>query len=206
MHLEVAFSLDTLSFNTISQMISIGGIPEEIISDNETYITAVNKELLGGFTRAESGRNKKGKVSSWYKMVFQCSLVWVFESMIKSAKKAINKWLKNARVTDEELLSVVIGAESLVNLQPITYLSACPKDDCPLTANHFFRGNFFWNFALKVEKWIYHYLLLKMPRQFQNFSVCLSNMTINLGILSGAMICFFNSWDYYFYQNYIVYL
>ena len=64
--------------------------------------------------------------------------------MIKPAKKAINKWLKNARVTDEELLSVVIGAESLVNLQPITYLSACPKDDCPLTASLFA-----WKFFLK---------------------------------------------------------
>ena len=74
MHLEVAFSLDTLSFNRISRMISIRRIPEEIISDNETYLTAVNKELLGGFTRAEWGRNKKGNVSYGIKWYFNAPL------------------------------------------------------------------------------------------------------------------------------------
>ena len=66
----------------------------------------------------------------------------------------------------------------------------------------------------------------KMLRQFQIFLVCLGNtsakkllrtqqkplyiMSITasayLGILPRTMIWFFNSWDYLFYLNYIVYL
>ena len=66
----------------------------------------------------------------------------------------------------------------------------------------------------------------KMPRRFQNFSVCLGNRSVKklpntqqkplyillvmasayLGILPRAMTWFFNSWDNLFCLNYIVYL
>ena len=47
--------------------------------------------------------------------------------MIKAAKKA-----------DEELMTALIGAESLINSRPITYLTANPNDDTPkqLTISH----------------------------------------------------------------------
>ena len=47
----------------------------------------------------------------------------VFEIMIKSAKKAIRGVIGNAEVTDEELLTAICGAESLLNSRPITYVS-----------------------------------------------------------------------------------
>ena len=65
----------------------------------------------------------------------------------------------------------------------------------------------------------------KMPRQFHNFPVCLGNASakhiaedsvetflyyvgngFGLGILPKSMIWFFNSWEYLFYLNYIIYL
>ena len=41
--------------------------------------------------------------------------VGVFESMIKSSKKAIRAILGDAEVTDEELLTAICGAEVLIN-------------------------------------------------------------------------------------------
>ena len=45
----------------------------------------------------------------------------VHEAMIKSAKKAIQAILGNADVTDEELMTTMIGAESLINSRPLTF-------------------------------------------------------------------------------------
>ena len=67
--------------------------------------------------------------------------------MIKSAKRAINAILGNADITDEELMTAIIGAEGLINSQPLTYQSTDPADDMPLTPNHFLLGQIGGQFA-----------------------------------------------------------
>ena len=52
--------------------------------------------------------------------------------MIKAAKKAIYAILSSADITDEELLSAIVGAEGLINSQPLTYQSADRPDLVPL--------------------------------------------------------------------------
>ena len=52
----------------------------------------------------------------------------VHESMIKTAKRSIYAILGAADITDEELLSAVVGAEGLINSRPLTYQSADPTD------------------------------------------------------------------------------
>ena len=56
--------------------------------------------------------------------------------MIKAAKRAIFAILGSADVNDEELLTAFTGAEALINSRPLTYQSANPSDDVPLTPNH----------------------------------------------------------------------
>jgi hypothetical protein len=48
--------------------------------------------------------------------------------------------LGNADITDEELLTTFTGTEALINSRPLTYQSANPNDDIPLTSNHFLHG------------------------------------------------------------------
>ena len=67
--------------------------------------------------------------------------------MIKAAKKAIYGILGNADVTDEELMTAFTGAEGLINSRPLTYQSANPADDGPLTPNHFLHGQIGGKFA-----------------------------------------------------------
>ena len=76
--------------------------------------------------------------------------------MIKAAKLAINAQLRDSDVSDEELISIVTGAESLINSRPITYQSSNPKDDCPLTPNHFLHGQLGGSFAPEVDHRIYY--------------------------------------------------
>ena len=57
--------------------------------------------------------------------------------MIKSAKCAIAVVLGDAEVNDEELETIFIGVESLLNSRPLTTVSDNPNDDLELTPNHF---------------------------------------------------------------------
>ena len=67
--------------------------------------------------------------------------------MIKAAKRAIKAILGSADITDEELMSAVAGAESLINSRPLTYQSMHPMDIVPLTPNHFLHGSLGGKFA-----------------------------------------------------------
>ena len=67
--------------------------------------------------------------------------------MIRAAKRAIYGILQNADINDEELLTAFTGAEALINSRPLTYQSANPHDDIPLTPNHFLHGQVGGNFA-----------------------------------------------------------
>jgi len=76
----------------------------------------------------------------------------VFEIMIKAAKRAILAILGNADVNDEELITAFTEAESLLNSRPLTYQSANPEDNVPLTPNHFLHGQCGGQFAPQVDK------------------------------------------------------
>ena len=60
--------------------------------------------------------------------------------LVKAAKKAIYAVVGDRDVTDEELITVSTGVESLLNSRPLTYQSSDPRDDVPLTPNNFLQG------------------------------------------------------------------
>ena len=64
----------------------------------------------------------------------------VFESLIKSSKRAIRAVLKNAEFTDAELNAAFIGAEDLVNSRPLGYQTNDPNDFRVLTPASFLHG------------------------------------------------------------------
>ena len=66
----------------------------------------------------------------------------VFESMIKSAKRAIYTVLGQTNVNDEELKTVFTGVGSLLNSRPSTTVSV--NDELVLTPNHFLIGQNGW--------------------------------------------------------------
>lgn len=76
----------------------------------------------------------------------------VFEAMIikKKRKKAVKVILGDADVNDEELQTAICGAERLLNLRPITYVSSDPQDLSPLTPSHFLVGEMRGSFAPKA--------------------------------------------------------
>ena len=68
--------------------------------------------------------------------------------MIKSTKQAIFTVLGDAEVNGEELGTIFIGVESLLNSRPLTAVSDDPNDDCVLTPNNFLIGKMGGDFVL----------------------------------------------------------
>ena len=143
-HLEASFSLDTDSFlNAFFRMVSRRGLPTDIVCDNGTNFVGGSNELK----ESEALDHKKIQettTSHGVKWHFNLSLAphfsGVHEIMIKAAKKAIYAILGSVDITDEELLSAVVGADGLINSRPLTYQSSDPADLTPLTPNHFLHG------------------------------------------------------------------
>ena len=151
-HLEMAFSLDTDSFlNAFYRMASRRGFPNEMYSDNGTNLKAADKELKQLITAIEPEKIQESVANKGVTWYFNPPAAphfgGVHETMIKAAKKAINGILGNADITDEELMTAIVGAEGLINSRPLTYQSANPADDTPLTPNHFLHGQIGGQFA-----------------------------------------------------------
>ena len=147
-HLEVAYGLDTNSFlDAFFRMASQRGLPR---TDNGTNFVGANNELE---ELAALGREKIQEKSASYGIQWHFNpplaphFSGVHEVMINAAKKAIYAILSNSDVTDEELLSAVVGAEGLINSRPLTYQTANPQDPFPLTPNDFLHGQLGGQFA-----------------------------------------------------------
>ncbi|XP_078360400.1 uncharacterized protein LOC144644752 [Oculina patagonica] len=150
-HLEVAYSLDTDSFlNAFFRMTRRRGVPKDVVCDNGTNFVGGSNELK---ELEALDQNKIQDTTSSHRINWHFNppagphFSGVHEIMIKAAKKAINAILGSADITDEELLSAVVGAEDLINSRPLTYQSADPSDLVPLTPNHFLHGQVGGRFA-----------------------------------------------------------
>ena len=144
-HLEVAYGLDTDSFlNAFYRMTCRRGTPLEVMSDNGTnFVGAANelRDLLDAMEKQKIRKYGADRAIKWHFIPPHAPhFGGVHESMIKSAKRAIYAILGNADVTDEELTTAFVGAESLINSRPLTFQSASAGDDLPITPNHLLHG------------------------------------------------------------------
>ena len=62
-----------------------------------------------------------------------------FERMVRCVKRCLKKILKNAKLTYEELLTVVVEIECVLNSRPLTYVSSEDRVE-PLTPSHLLTG------------------------------------------------------------------
>ena len=169
-HLEMAYGLDVDSFlSAFNRMINRRGLPEEIISDNGTNFVAAEKEL-GNLTK-DIVKDPKfvstmttKKIKWTFNPPYAPHFGGVFETMIKAAKKAIVAIMGNSDVTDEELTTAFTSAEALVNSRPLTYQSASPQDDIPLTPNHLMHGQLGGMFAPETNSGEAYYPLKRWRR------------------------------------------
>jgi len=125
-----------------------------MLSDNGTnFVGASNelKDLVSTIDQDKIQRMTSNKGVTWkWNPPDGPHFGGVFESMIKSAKRAIAAVLGDAEVNDEELETIFIGVESILNSRPLTTVSDDPNDDLVLTPNHFIIGQMGGDFVPEV--------------------------------------------------------
>ena len=126
-------------------------MPTEMVSDCGSNLVGDVSELKELLSQLDQGKIQQITAYRGVKCNFNppgaSHFGGIHEAMIKSAKKAICGILGTSDVTDEELITIVVGAESLLNSRPLTYQSADPRDVVPLTPNNFLHGQLGGQFA-----------------------------------------------------------
>ena len=119
-HLEMAWGLDTDTFlNAFTRFTSRRGVPKEVISDRGTnFVGAVGelKKLVSQLDRQQL-LNKTAELGvTWrFNPPGAPHFGGAHEVLVKAAKKAIYAVVGDRDVTDEELITVSTGVESLLN-------------------------------------------------------------------------------------------
>ena len=103
-HLEIAYSLDTASFNAFSRMVARREKPEVMISDNGTNFMSTERELRDLVSTLDQSRIKEQVAYDGIQWRFNppggLHHGGIFEALIKSAKKALHAILGQSRTTD----------------------------------------------------------------------------------------------------------
>ena len=116
------------------------GFPELIISDNVKTFKAAATQLTRIFNDPDVMSSLLKRKIQW-KFNLEKAPWWggVFERMIKSTKRCLKKTLGRARLTYEELLTVLTEVECILNSRPLTYLYPDDLEE-PLTPPHLISG------------------------------------------------------------------
>ena len=116
------------------------GIPARIVSDNGSTFTAAAKMLKQMFADPVLKHHLLSCHMRW-DFNLEKAPWWggIFERLVKSTKRCLQKVIGTARLSYDELLTVVTEVEAVLNLRPLTYVSSEDMEE-PLTPSHLMIG------------------------------------------------------------------
>lgn len=146
-HLELISDLTKDSFlMCLKRFIGRRGKPNQIVSDNGRNFVAAHKELkqLYDFVKTHNDDllNACSKENIVWKFIppYAPHFGGLWEAGVKSCKYHLKRVLGNASLTFEELNTVLVQIEAVLNSRPLCPLSSDPHDLTPLTPAHFLVG------------------------------------------------------------------
>lgn len=144
-HIEVAFALTTDSFlAAFRRFFSRRGVCSDIFSDNGTNFVGANNQLTELFQFLLANNQEISHSLLTDKVIWHFNppggshFGGIFETAIKSTKIHLKRVIGDHILTYEELLTLLIQIEAILNSRPICAQSAETLD--PLTPFHFILG------------------------------------------------------------------
>ena len=140
-HLDVVRELSAPAFiQCFKRFTARRGIPSKMISDNGKSFQAAAKILRAIANHSDVQRHLSRFKIQW---VFNLPRApwWggIFERLIRSTKRCLRKTIGRASLRYEELCTVVVEVEAVLNSRPLTYVST-EDDEEPLTPSHLLTG------------------------------------------------------------------
>ena len=145
LHLELVGSLDTDSFLMgLRRFFGRRGKPSVIYSDNGTNIVAGEKELRSLIKEWNQSQIldelSQNQIDWHFNPPTASHMGGIWERLVASVKRSLRVVLGHQVVSEEELSTVLVEVESVLNSRPITYCSGDVRDPEPLTPRHFLLG------------------------------------------------------------------
>ena len=149
-HLELATDLSAPTFlNALRRLSSRRGTPSLVVSDNAKTFKSTAKLLTNIFSDKEIADYMENHRIRWMFNLPRCP--WsggIFERMVRSVKECLRKVLGNARLTHDELHTVLTEIECTLNSRPITYQYDIGE---VLTPSHLILGQRLSPFSSKIS-------------------------------------------------------
>ncbi|XP_047538693.1 uncharacterized protein LOC125072211 [Vanessa atalanta] len=144
LHLELVTDLTKETYiAALRRFIARRSKPSIIFSDNGTQFVGAKNEIQN-FLKQESLNLVQYMANEGIDFKFIPAYTphfgGIWEAGVKSVKYHLLRVLGNARLTFEELYTVLVQIESILNSRPLSPISSDPNDLTPLTPGHFLVG------------------------------------------------------------------
>ncbi|XP_047535030.1 uncharacterized protein LOC125075608 [Vanessa atalanta] len=144
LHLELVTDLTKETYiAALRRFIARRSKPSIIFSDNGTQFVGAKNEIQN-FLKQESLNLAQYMANEGIDFKFIPAYTphfgGIWEAGVKSVKYHLLRVLGNARLTFEELYTVLVQIESILNSRPLSPISSDPNDLTPLTPGHFLVG------------------------------------------------------------------
>ena len=141
LHLDLVVDMTTEAFiRCFKWFVARRGIPRVIISDNSKTFKAADKVIAEILNCPEIEEFFAGVRVKW-NFNLEKAPWWggFFERLVKSTKRCLKKIIGTTRLSYEELQTVLVEVEAILNSRPLTYVTSEDLEE-PLTPSHLLTG------------------------------------------------------------------
>lgn len=142
MHLDVVTDMSTETFiRCLKRFAARKSIPRKFLSDNGKTFKAAATFIDAVFKERDVQDHLSGRSAEWIFNIEKAPW-WgggVFERMVRSTKHCLRKMIGRFKFSLDELYTVLIEVESIINSRPLSYVSSGDLEE-PLTPSHLLMG------------------------------------------------------------------